>query len=263
MSVSGKDLQSVINTTEYSMSQLKCYLNDRNLLLNSDKTILMKFKCKQSNEINTIGNKFVKDTKFLGLALSNTLSWTKQVEKICHKMSSGIFAIRRLSFFLEINALKSVYYALIHPHISYGIEIYGGTSANNLNKILHLQKVAIRHILHLKNNDSCKDHFINLRIMTVYSLYIYKTILHVKTNAESIPRQQDYHNYNTRNRENFVVKKHNKEKYKQCPTYIGIKFINNLPGCIKNENSFNNFKKMLKQFCTDHSFYSLEEFFTL
>jgi hypothetical protein len=56
-------------------------------------------------------------------------------------------------------------------------------------KILRIQKFAIRIILNLDINESCKKHFQELEIMPVYGLYIYKTILHEKkilTNLTSI-----------------------------------------------------------------------------
>ena len=70
--------------------------------------------------------------------------------------------------------MKTTYFVLIHSHITYGIEVYGSASICNLNRILHLQKKAIRPMLSLKHDAHCKNHFSELGIMTVYSLYIYK-----------------------------------------------------------------------------------------
>lgn len=43
----------------------------------------------------------------------------------------------------------------------------------------------------------------------------------------------DIHSYNTKNNNNFTIKKLNIEKFKQSPTYTEMKFINNLPDDIK------------------------------
>jgi len=134
---------------------------------------------------------------------------------------------------------------------------------NNLNKILVLQKKAIRCILNLKKDESCKIHFTQLKIITVYSLYIYKTIIFVKNNQEKIIRQCNIHNYNTRNKNSFILKKHKKEKYKQSPSYRGIKFINSLPNSIKNEDNFVKFKNKLKVFLVNNPMYCLDDFFNV
>ena len=76
-------------------------------------------------------------------------------------------------------------------------------------------------------------------------------------------RQQDIHEYNTRNKQKFNLKKHKKEKFKQRPDYIGIKFINFLADSIRREPSANKFKKKLKAFLVNNAFYSIEEYFKL
>ncbi|RZF41763.1 hypothetical protein LSTR_LSTR012242 [Laodelphax striatellus] len=55
--------------------------------------------------------------------------------------------------------------------------------------------------------------------------YVTKTILQVKNNETEFPRNLMC--MNTRNKNNFM--EHSKEKYKQSPTYMGIKFMGYLP----------------------------------
>ena len=40
--------------------------------------------------------------------------------------------------------LKNVYYCLVHSHLSYGIEAWGSASITSLNKLIILQKKAVR-----------------------------------------------------------------------------------------------------------------------
>lgn len=63
-------------------------------------------------------------------------------------------------------------------------------------------------------NSHCKNHFRELGIMIVFIMYVYKTILYVKINENKLAVKMDHHNYNTRNRQHFVVTKHNKECFK-------------------------------------------------
>ena len=58
------------------------------------------------------------------------------------------------------------------------IYIDGGTTQQNLKKILVLQKKAIRIIQKLKYNESAKPYFKEMEIFTVHGLYVFETIRH-------------------------------------------------------------------------------------
>ncbi len=77
----------------------------------------------------------------------------------------------------EVDDLKIIYFAYIQANISFGIQVYGATTKKNLDRILIIQKSAIRIILGLKWKESIREHFKNLGFMTVYSIYIYEVIL--------------------------------------------------------------------------------------
>lgn len=267
LTVSNKNYDKVLSDSSLAKDKLNSYLNDLNLLLNEDKTICMKFSCKDLVPANNITNlqflclKFSEKTSFLGILVDNHLNWTSHVEKVCSKVSSGIFALKRLTPFCNFDTVKCTYFSLIHSHIAYGIEVYGATTIFNMNKILHLQKVAIRTMLKLDNKAHCKQHFSELKIMTVYSLYIYKTILLIKNNEHILLRQKDNHRYDTRNKLNFQLFKHSKMIFEKKPSYAGIRFINHLPNKIKKENNYNIFKKMLKSFLIEKALYTIQEYF--
>ena len=50
----------------------------------------------------------------------------------------------RIRKYLNLNTLKSIYYSLIHSHIVYAIEVWGSACSTELEKILILQKKAVR-----------------------------------------------------------------------------------------------------------------------
>lgn len=267
LTISGKNYDDVLADSLIATNKLSSQLNYRNLLLNKDKTKYMKFSCRDRTKLSEFDDlfsfspDFSNETSFLGMVVDCHLNWSSHIMQVCSRMSSGIFALKRLSPFCNLATIKSTYFSLIHSHIVYGLEVYGATSILNLNKILHLQKVAIRTMLKLERNTHCKKHFSELNIMTVYSLYIYKTILFVKNNEKILPRQKDVHNYNTRNKQNFQLAKHAKKIFEKNPSYAGIKFLNQLPNTIKSENTYNTFKKKLKCYFIDKALYSIQEYF--
>jgi hypothetical protein len=62
-------------------------------------------------------------TKFLGVNITNTLSWKNHIDSLIPKLSSAIRAIKP---FINQEILLMVYYAYFHSVVSYGI-IYGAT----------------------------------------------------------------------------------------------------------------------------------------
>ena len=55
--------------------------------------------------------------------------------------------IKQVKNLLPTDSLKTLYYTMIHPYLTYGILAWGNATQANLNKIIVLQKRAI-HIIH-------------------------------------------------------------------------------------------------------------------
>ena len=53
----------------------------------------------------------------------------------------------RLRDFVNLNVLKNLYYSLIYSHIVYAIQVWGSANITETNKILLLQKKAVRMIV--------------------------------------------------------------------------------------------------------------------
>ena len=53
----------------------------------------------------------------------------------------------RLRNFVNLNVLKNLYYSLIYSHVVYAIQVWGSANLTEMNKILILQKKAVRMIL--------------------------------------------------------------------------------------------------------------------
>ena len=72
-------------------------------------------------------------------------------------MTSALFAINRTKHILPHEALKTLYFALIQSHLTYGIHAWGNTIF--INQILKLQKRAVR-LINKKEYRAHTDHFI-------------------------------------------------------------------------------------------------------
>ena len=87
-------------------------------------------------------------------------------------------------------------------------------------------------MLGLKSTESVKNSFKDLRILTVYSLYVFETIKYIKEHEINIFFESKHH-YNTRNK--IIFDKHNLHFYKNKTKYMGKKLFTQLPNSIKNE----------------------------
>ena len=76
---------------------------------------------------------------------------------IARKISKSVGILFKLSKYLPLEIIKTLYYSLINPFLLYGIEIWHGTNANITNKIFILQKKAC----HLPFNTHTTEYFKN------------------------------------------------------------------------------------------------------
>ena len=67
------------------------------------------------------------------------------------------------------------YYGELHPHMVYGISLWGACAGYKFTRIFILQKTALRIILQLGFRETCRDVFKELGILTLPSLYLYET----------------------------------------------------------------------------------------
>jgi len=120
------------------------------------------------------------NTKFLGLIITDSLSWKDHTAQLIPKLSKACYVLRRIRPFMSLEALKSVYYSYFHSLLSYGIMFWGNSSY-----ILHnfrLQKKALRIIMGLRTRDSCRKPFKLLRILPLQSQYILSLLMFVVEN---------------------------------------------------------------------------------
>jgi hypothetical protein len=165
----------------------------------------------------------------LGLILDNTLSWKKDIEQIVGKMFS---ALRNIKSVVSQDTLKKY---ILHSLLSYGIIFWGNSPY--AKKIFIIQKKSIRIITNSKPRDSCKQLFKNLKIMTMYSQYIYSLILHTVNNKHLYTLNSEIHKYRTSYNNDLHLPIANLTKYTEGPCFSAIKMYNHLPEYIKSLSS--------------------------
>ena len=89
--------------------------------------------------------KLEKCVKFLGMHVDNVLSWSYHVDALCKKLYSGLFVLRNIVKMASESVALSVYFALLHSHISNGIALWDSCSQCDMERVFKLQKRAVRY----------------------------------------------------------------------------------------------------------------------
>jgi hypothetical protein len=128
--------------------------------------------------------------------------------------------------------------------------------------VFRLQKRAIRIIMGARNNDSCREFFKILKILPISAQYIYSLLMFVVNNRNLFLDKAEMYTIKTRNSYNLLPPLSHLTKYQKGVHYAGIRIFNHLPASMKSiVNETKEFKKALKKFLLDNSFYSMDESF--
>ncbi len=84
--------------------------------------------------------------KLLGVLFDEYPSFKPHISHICSKISKSLFCINRIKNFVNQDFLKKLYYAKIHSHLTYCLNVYSCANTINLQRLRIKQKEAIRVI---------------------------------------------------------------------------------------------------------------------
>jgi hypothetical protein len=161
--------------------------------------------------------------------------------------------------FSSINTLKIIYFAYFHSIINYGIIFWGNSIESK--KVFLAQKEIIRIMTGSSPKTSCKPLFQSLRILTVYSQYIFSLMKFLLQNQEMFTSNSEVHNINTRNKSKLYKPISNITLYQKGVYSMAIRIFNKLPEYIANSlGNKKTFIATLSQYVVKKSFYSLAEF---
>lgn len=238
------------------MAQQYCHANS--LVLNEKKSQQLIIG-KKREEITGLPDVMqVSQVRYLGVVIDDKLTWSDHIDKLCSKLSSALYVLRRLKHISSDETTKTAYFALFEAHVRYGIAVWGNSSITNTKRVLVLQKKAVRILAGLGPRESCRTAFKQLNVLTVVSLFILETALHAK--RQNLQRGTDLHNYNTRRANNLVLPIHRLTLYEKQPTYLGAKFLNILPEEVKNVHCEKKLRNNIIAWLHQRPFYTVDEF---
>jgi hypothetical protein len=115
--------------------------------------------------------------KFLGVYLDPKLNFKYHVSKMCKKIASSLYVINMAKNLLSFKALKSLYFALVHSHLIYGIHVWSAAPTYVLNPLEKLQKKAIRIVNSVPYNSHTEPLFKQCEIFPLSLLIKYFKLL--------------------------------------------------------------------------------------
>jgi hypothetical protein len=184
--------------------------------------------------------------KLLGVLLDEYLLFDAHVTNLCSKISKSLFCINRVKNFVNTASLKMLYFAMVHSHIVYCINIYGCANKTTLTKLFLKQKEAVRII----SNAGYRDHtgplfkrheilpleqlikFSNLKFMHCYVNHR----LPFSFNETWITNRVRNPELRLRNADDFYVPAHRLETVKRFPYFSFPKMWNEAPPSKLNPN---------------------------
>ena len=211
--ITGNTEEELHVNTETTTKKLLTWINYNKLVLNTRKTTAIKFHfpgqkvlhTKLSVDLNEIS--YSQTIKLLGVSLNENLSWNDHVEKLNNKLSSLCFAFYRLQGCVTRETLISLYHAKIQSILQYGVILWGNSSL--CKSTFRIQKKVLRIIFKLPRNTSCREVFKNWNILTLPSLYIFKSIIFMIHNKSKFKTNSTVHKYCTRQINNIHIEQQN------------------------------------------------------
>lgn len=259
------DISLNINLTNI-FDNITNWMTDHNLEINYKKTKVMQFRPYQKPPLdihltyNNIKIECVDTFTLLGLDIDTNINWKNHIKKIKAKLSSFSYALSELRKATDLRTSLSAYYAYAYSWISYGIILWGNSV--DANDIFISQKKCVRTMVNIKVPESCRPHFIKLRILTLTSIFILEICKFVRNNTIFFQKINDQpRRYQTRFKHNLVKPESNLKIHQSSPNSMAVKIYNKIPEnlkCIENNNTFGTkLKEMLLKKC----YYELDDFF--
>ncbi|KAL1457569.1 hypothetical protein WDU94_007782 [Cyamophila willieti] len=192
------------------VSNIQRWFKANKLCLNQGKTSYIYFNSspQQSASLPSIQTPVLTilptpEVKFLGLVVDSKLEWKTHIKTLLSKLATAAYAVSSVRRNVNSSAALQSYFSYFHSVMSYGI-VYWGFSPL-VKDVFLLQKRAVRAVYGRCRQSSCKPLFQENKILTIYAQVILDTCTLIHKIAPTLTRQGDVHNYNTRNKNNFLI----------------------------------------------------------
>lgn len=275
------NVDSLFNDMEYDLNQLKVWFTLNKLALSS-KTKYIKFsfkskmnmnrniyfRCKQclNNSVNVtcincVQIEKVDSLKYLGLILDQNCTWKPHVLSVKMYVYMALRKFYMLKYICPVPVLRSIYFAIVHSKIQYGLSCWGGTYTTIVNPIVIAQKAVIRQIFKLRKTEHSFPYFKQLNIFPLRHLYIYRVLRLFFVRSGQNVSNSLAKSIRLKSLNRVTLPRPNSEAFKKFYLYMASKLFNKVPFHISKATNLNHFSKYLKQWLFSFNSEQIEDYF--
>lgn len=233
--------------------------NELNVNADTDNTLFTTLERYYDNH----PSKDCRSYKLLGILLDEHLSLESHTNHIISKLTRSLYCIRQSKHIIPLRGLKSLYFALIHSHLTYCTSILSCLSAKNKLRIFKIQKKAIRIMTNSAYNAHTSPLFIEHNILPFDQLIHQAQLLFMHSieykyaplSFSNTWQKNTDQNLNLRNLNDYQLTHPRTETFKKSTLYALPLVWNNLTPNIKLQQNRTTFKWALK----DHLLSSLHD----
>jgi hypothetical protein len=260
-----KNYEDLMKNVNLELSKLSEWFRANRLSLNISKTNYILFgnrrRCLADTKFNICidGNiiERVCFTKFLGVYIDEDLNFKHHTAQISKKISKSLGILNRVKYILPRKTLVTLYRTMIHPYLSYCNIIWGGASLLALNRLICLQKRAVRLITCSYFRAPSNPIFDKLGILKLQDVYKYEILMFVfKFKYNMLPaccmhllqQRSTSGHYYLRKEPDFVMSSFRTLSRKRSVTIAGPELWNALPDLVKSSATIMIYKSRLLDF---------------
>ena len=254
-----RDMESVITQLEEDSQTLLEWVTNNALKANPDKFHLLSSSCDDNISIHVDQFQIYNSQyeKLLGVVIDRDLKFDEHVSRLCKKASQKLHALARVSKYMNIEQRRKIMKAFISSQFGYCPLVWMFHSRTLNNRINKIHERALRIVY--QDDDSSFDHLllkdgsftIHERNIQTMAIELYKVIngLSPEIMKQVLPLKES-NIYCSR----FPFKSRNVHTVTygtETISTLGPKIWHIIPNNIKNANSLNEFKGMIKNWKPD------------
>lgn len=148
------------------------------------------------------------------------------------------------------------YYGLFHSRLDYAVTSWGHAPSAEI--VFKIQRRAIRVLAHKGYREDCRDDFVELKVLTLYSSFAYKCAIYAHQHPGLFKPPQHKHNTRFVNKDMVAVPYNRIDRVKNITNYWAVKTYNKLDKETR-KMPLTQFKVKVKKYFTEKALYSLNE----
>jgi len=181
-----RSLQALGKDANQYLKELNRWFLVNKLSINVDKTCYTLFNFNKNKNVNInlkIDNKIINKVeccKYLGIFIDEKLNWSDHIDFVYNKLLKFASIFYKLRDILPFAVIRQLYFALVYPHINYGVEIYANCYNATLNKLNILNNKIIRTVLNKDIRTNIASLYKSMSMLPVFQLHQFNILLFVQ-----------------------------------------------------------------------------------